>query len=111
MILPFASTLTTFVLLVVHSGVLPEETLAESVRVSPTVSASVEAESLIVGCFTVIVQVVDVPSTVAVILAVPCFTAVTMPFSSTTATLLLLERQVGVWPVDTEAVSCFVPSL
>ncbi len=65
-------------LLVLHSGAFPEETVAESVCVLPTVIETEDEESLIFGCFTVMVQVLDTPSTFAVILAVPCLTAVTV---------------------------------
>ena len=100
---------STLPLLVLHSGALPEETVADSVRVSPTVMAREDAASLITGCFTVTVQVLDTPSTFAVILAVPCLTAVTRPFSSTVATLLLFDFHTGGWPVETFAASCLVP--
>lgn len=82
-------------LLVLHSGAFPEETVAESVCVLPTVIETEDEESLIFGCFTVMVQVLDTPSTFAVILVVPCLTAVTNPFSSTVATLLLPDFQTG----------------
>ena len=109
MTLPYSSTDSTLLLLVLHCGVLPEDTEAVSLRVLPTDMASVPGWIFTFGCLTVIVQDLDTPSAVAVILAVPCLMAVTKPFSSTVATLLLLDFQVGVCPVDTDAVSCFVP--
>ena len=45
------------------------------------------------------------PSTVALIIALPCFLAVTQPFSSTQATLCLFDFQVGVIPDETELFS------
>lgn len=68
------------------------------------------------GAFTVTVQVPDLVLSrleVAVIVAVPCATAVTKPEVLTVATFLLLLVQVTVWSAVagltvTVAVSCFV---
>ena len=47
------------------------------------------------GFLTVTSQALLIPSTVAVMVAVPFLTAVTVPFSSTTATLFLLDFHLG----------------
>jgi len=67
-------------LLVLHCGGFPEDTVAHSLRVLPTVMARVPGWIFMVDCLTVTVQLLDTPSTVAVIFAVPCLTAVTRPF-------------------------------
>ena len=84
-------------------GALPEETLAVSVFRFPFFIVNLEALNLIVGDFTVILQVRITPSALTAMVAVPCFLAVTTPESETTAILLALEDQVGTVLFDTDA--------
>ena len=95
-ITPLADTLATAELLLLHVGVLPEETVAVSVFFLPFLILNLDALSLIVGDFTVTLQVFDTPSAFTVMVAVPCLTAVTTPLSDTVATLLALELHCGV---------------
>lgn len=82
---------------------MPEETLADNVFRLPFLSVNLDALNLIVGDFTVILQVRVTPSALTEMVAVPCFLAVTTPESETTAILLELEDQVGTVLFDTEA--------
>ena len=98
--LPFESTLTILLLLVLHltllSVALEGEIVAVKVVLLPVLTVREEAFSVIpsTACFTVTSQASDAPPADAVIVASPAFTAVTSPFSSTTATLLLLLAHV-----------------
>ena len=69
----------------------------------PFFIVNLEALNLIVGDFTVILQVRVTPSVLTAMVAVPCFLAVTTPESETTAMLLALEDQVGTVLFDTDA--------
>ena len=62
---------------------------------SPMRSVMLSDANEISGFLTVIWQVLLTPSTVTVIVAVPCLTAVTFPVSLTVATLLLLLFHLG----------------
>ncbi len=96
MILPFSETEATWLLELENSGLFLEETDTFAGAVSPTVSVTESFAKQICGFLTVTSQVLLQPSTVTVIVAVPCLTAVTVPFWSTVATLFLLVFHLGV---------------
>ena len=75
-------------------GVLPELTLAVSSKESPFLRVMEDLFRVISGGHTVTVQYLVTPSSFALIRAVPCLMAVILPYSSTTATLVLDELQV-----------------
>lgn len=90
------------------TGLLPEDTLAARVMDCPGFIVILVLLSLMVGGLTVISQVFVTPSTVALIIAVPCLLAVTFPNSSTDATLFLPDFHFGLKPDDTDAESFMV---
>lgn len=88
--LPFESTFTSLGFDDVHVTFCDGLTVALSVQGSPAPSVTLVLSSLIVvlaGSLTVTLQDADIPSTLAVIVAVPLVLAVTLPFLSTEATL------------------------
>ena len=99
---PSSSTITTFSSLEVQmTGVsaYSGSTVAVSLPVSPTVEVISSASRTMPGSvrgagFTITVTVVETPSHVAVMVASPGPTIVTLPFSSTTATFSLSEVQI-----------------
>ncbi len=95
----------TALLLLENTGALPEETLAVSVADLPTARESAVLLRVISGDATVTVQTLVTPSSFTLMLAVPCFTARTVPFLLTVATELLLLRKVGTSPEEVLAVS------
>ncbi len=87
---PLFVTDATALLLLENTGALPEETLAVSVADLPTARESAVLLRVILGDATVTVQTLVTPSSFTLMLAVPCFTARTVPFLLTVATELLL---------------------
>ena len=104
LIIPFWLTAATDVFLEIHLGVLPDDTLATKVISSPGFSVTEVLLNFMTGGFTVTSHIFLIPSTVAVISAVPCFSAVTYPFSSTFATLVLFDFHTGFIFDETSAV-------
>lgn len=102
-ILPSWSTATMSSLLEVQTGALPEEMVIPIFAISPALSVMEVLSKFITGFSTTTSHVLLMPSTLAVISAVPCFTAVTLPVSSTMATLFLFEVQTGAIPEETLA--------
>ena len=103
--LPFASTVATDVLLELQVTVLfvalSGFTVAASVTDSPSVSSSEDLSSVtdstaMTFFLTVTEQVAVLSPALAVMVAVPSATAVTLPFASTVATAVLSELQVTV---------------
>lgn len=104
LMIPFWSTVATDVFFETHCGILFEDTLASKVNFSPVFKVIDVLLNFITGGFTVTSHVFLIPSTVALIIAVPCLTAVTQPLSSTVAMLDLLVFHIGVIPDDISAV-------
>lgn len=101
---PFLSTAATLLRLLFQAGGIPELTQASSDAVFPLFSVMEVRFSLITGDCTVTWHSFVTPSTLAVIMAVPCFFAVIMPSSLTTATLFFLDFHMTLRPEDTLAV-------
>jgi len=97
-----------FELLDDHAGKMPEDTVAVIVAVAPFLRLNSDELKVIIGFSTTTSQLFDTPSTVAVMVAVPCLTAVIVPNPSTTATLTLFVFQVGAMPEDTAVESLAV---
>lgn len=93
-------------MLLLKSGGLPEDTVAVIFFFLPVFNIKEAGDMVICGFMTVILQVFDTPSTVAVIAAVPFLCAVTIPSESTEATDERLDLHFGAMPDDTEAVIC-----
>ena len=97
---PLLSTVATLFLLLFHFGMLLDVDLTVR-RNLPFRYMEIEfLLNVTVGFFTVTIQDAAVLSTVAVIIAVPGFFAVIVPFSLTVAMLFLFERNVAGCPVD-----------
>ena len=88
---PCSSTVATLFLFVFHLGFVLDVDVTERRTDSFRNSDTELLLSLRDGFFTVTLQVADDLSTVAVMVAVPGFLAVIRPFSSTEATLDLLD--------------------
>ncbi len=94
------STLATADLLLFHAGALPELTAAVSFNDLPFLIVADDLLSEIVGDFTVISHSFVTPSRLAVIIAVPCLMAVTLPLLLTVATLFFFVFHVTLRPED-----------
>ncbi len=104
MTFPSLLTEATLLLLLVQTGLIPELTFAFSTRDLPFLRETDVLLSEIAGGTTVTSHSFVTPSTVAVIVAVPCFFAVTSPLASTVAILFLRDFQDTVRPEETFAV-------
>lgn len=102
---PFASIVATLMLLLLHSTGLPEEVVAESVWLLPAASSKVEFDNVMTGDSTLTVHCAETSSTVTVMVAVPCLTAVMTPFASIVAIFFELDLNVGFRLDDTAGLS------